>query len=226
MTDHREDLHRGQPVAEGGAPLARAKAAMIMLHGRGASAESILELADVLAQPDLACLAPQAAGHSWYPYPFTAPIERNEPWLTSALGVIDSLLEGLGEAGFAAGRVMLLGFSQGACLALEYAARHARRYAGVIGLSGGLIGPDGTPRDYPGSLARTPVFLGCSDVDPHIPLARVRETTEVLRRLGGDVTERIYPGMPHAINDDEIRFVRGLLATRVHELLGPGAAIT
>ncbi len=206
-----EDPHRGQRVAEGSAPLARAKAAMLLLHGRGADAADILALADVLAQPDVACLAPQAAGHTWYPYPFTAPLERNEPWLSSALGVIDGVLQRLGEAGFAPERVVLLGFSQGACLALEYAARHARRHGGVVGLSGGLIGPDGTPRDYAGSLAGTPVFLGCSDVDPHIPLARVRETTAVLRRLGGTVTERIYPGMGHTVNDDEIAFVRGLL---------------
>ena len=184
-----------------------------MLHGRGGSAEDMLALADVLAQPDLAYLAPQAAGHSWYPYPFTAPIERNEPWLSSALRVIDTLLERLGDAGFGSERVALLGFSQGACLALEYAARHARRYAGVIGLSGGLIGPEGTPRDYPGSLAGTPVFLGCSDVDPDIPLARVLDTTAVLRRLGAVVTERIYPGMGHLINEDEIRFVQSLLAS-------------
>jgi phospholipase/carboxylesterase len=218
MTAPREDSHRAQRVAERGASLARAKAAMIMVHGRGASAEDMLALADVLAQPDLACLAPQAAGHSWYPYPFTAPIERNEPWLSSALGVIDGLLNSLAEAGFPSERVVLLGFSQGACLGLEYAARHARRYGGVIGLSGGLIGPDGTPRDYPGSLAGTPVFLGCSDIDPHIPLARVRETTAVLRRLGAAVDERIYPGMGHLINEDEIRFVRGLLAALVTDL--------
>jgi predicted esterase len=207
---------------ERGAPLARAKAAMIMLHGRGGSAEDLLALADDLTQPDLACLAPQAAGNSWYPYPFTAPIERNEPWLSSALQAVDKLLERLGNAGFPAERVALLGFSQGACLALEYAARHARRYASVIGLSGGLIGPESTPRDYPGSLAGTPVFLGCSDIDPHIPLARVRETTAVLRRLGALVTERIYPGMGHLINEDEIRFVRGLLAALVREPSGPG----
>jgi len=212
----REDPHRAQRVAERGAPLARAKAAMIMLHGRGAGAEDMVALADVLAQPDLAYLAPQAAGHTWYPYPFTAPIERNEPWLSSALGVIDGLLSSLGEAGFPPERVVLLGFSQGACLGLEYAARHAHRYGGVVGLSGGLIGPDGTPRDYPGSLAGTPVFLGCSDIDPHIPLARVRETTAVLRRLGAAVDERIYTGMGHLINEDEIRFVRGLLAALVH----------
>jgi phospholipase/carboxylesterase len=223
MTAPREDPHRAQRVAEKGAPLARARAAMIMLHGRGSRADDMLALADLLAQPDLAYLAPQAAGHSWYPYPFTAPIERNEPWLSSALRLIDALMERLAEA-FWAERVALLGFSQGACLGLEYAARHARRYAGVIGLSGGLIGPEGTPRDYPGSLAGTPVFLGCSDVDPHIPLARVRETTAVLRRLGADVTERIYPGMGHLINEDEIGFVRGLLAALLRESPRPGPA--
>lgn len=222
----REDPHRAQPVAEAGVPLARARAAMIMLHGRGGSAEDLLALADVLAAPDLAYLAPQAAGHSWYPYPFTAPIERNEPWLSSALRVIDILLKRLGDVGFGSERVTLLGFSQGACLGLEYAARHARRYGGVIGLSGGLIGPDGLPRDYPGSLAGTPVFLGCSDVDPHIPLARVRETTAALRRLGGIVTERIYAGMGHLINEDEIGCVRGLLASLVEEPSRPGSPTT
>src|SRR5690606_29743553 len=179
MTDpaeqRREDPHWGQRVAESGAPLTRARAVMVMLHGRGASAEGMLALADGLAQPEVAYLAPQAAGHSWYPYPFTAPLERNEPWLSSALRTVDAVLGSVGEKGFAADRVVLLGFSQGACLALEYAARHARRYAGVIGLSGGRIGPDGAARDYPGSLAGTPVLLGCSDDDPHIPPARYRE---------------------------------------------------
>jgi phospholipase/carboxylesterase len=216
-----DDPHQAHRVVEQGTPPARAKAAMIMLHGRGASAESILALADVLGTPDVACLAPQAAGNSWYPYPFTAPIGRNEPWLSSALQVVERLLDRLGNSGFPSERVVLLGFSQGACLGLEYAARHVRRYAGVIGLSGGLIGPDGTPRDYPGSLAGTPVFLGCSDIDPHIPLARVRETTAVLRRLGAVVTERIYPGMGHLINEDEIRFVQRLLAALVKD--PPGA---
>src|SRR5690606_37059007 len=157
----REDPHRGHRVFERGVPLARARAALIMLHGRGGSAGDMPALAAALAQPDLACLAPEATGPSWYPYPFTASLERNEPWLSSALGVVDSLLERLGAAGFPPARVALLGFSQGACLALEYAARHARRYGGVIGLSGGLIGPEATPRGYPGSLAGTPVFLGC-----------------------------------------------------------------
>ena len=204
MTDPREGL----PRAQAGAPLQRAKAAMVMLHGRGASAENILSLADVLAQPDIAYLAPQAPGHAWYPQSFLAPIERNEPHLSRALESLGDLLARLAAFGFPAGKVILLGFSQGGCLATEFAARNARRYAGVIGLSAGLIGPPGTPRDYAGSLEGTPVFLGCSDVDPHIPLERVQESTRVLRALGGEVTERVYPGFGHAINDDEIAQVR------------------
>ena len=162
-----------------------------MVHGRGAEASDMVSLADILAQPDLAYLAPQAAGRSWYPHSFLAPIARNEPFLSSALQVLDTLLGRLGSEGLQPERVALLGFSQGACLALEYAARHARRYGAVIGLSGGLIGPEGTPRDYAGQLAGTPVFLGCSDADPHIPLDRVHETARVLEALGGTVTERI-----------------------------------
>jgi predicted esterase len=205
--------HAGQPIATAGTPLHRAKAAVVMVHGRGADAGGMLSLAKVFAQPDLAYLAPQAAGRSWYPLPFLAPIERNEPYLSSALGMLDALLDQLAGAGFAPERVVLLGFSQGACLALEYAARRARRYGGLTGLSGGLIGPEETPRDYAGDLCGTPVFLGHSDVDPHIPLARVHETARVLGQLGGVVAERIYPGMGHGINDDEVKNVRGLLAT-------------
>jgi predicted esterase len=213
----REDPHRSLRVEEKGATLACARAAIIMLHGRGGSAADMLALADALAQPHLAFLAPQAAGHSWYPYPFTAPIERNEPWLSSALRAIDGLLVSLGSAGLPPERVVLLGFSVGGGVGLVAGGRPARRVGGVRGLRGGLIGPEGTPRDYPGTLASTPVFLGCSDIDPHIPLARVRETTAVLRRLGADVTERIYPGMGHLINQDEIGFVRGLLEALVQE---------
>lgn len=215
MADANPDTgpHAGQPIATAGSPLHRAKAAVVMVHGRGADAEGMLSLAEVFAQRDVAYLAPQAAGRSWYPHSFLVPIERNEPYLSSALCVLDGLLDQLAGAGCAPERVVLLGFSQGACLALEYAARRARRYGGLIGLSGGLIGPDGTPRDYAGDLDGTPVFLGCSDVDPHIPLARVHETARVLSRLGGLVAERIYPGMGHGINDDEVKHVRGLLAT-------------
>jgi predicted esterase len=185
---------------------------MILLHGRGASAEGMLSLADALAQPDIAYLAPQAARGTWYPYSFLAPLADNEPWLSSALQVIADVLRSLAAEGFPPERVGLLGFSQGGCLALEFAARHARRYGAVVGLSAGLIGPEGTPRDYVGSLAGTPAFLGCSDIDPHIPLARVRESTRILRQLGAEVQEQIYPCMDHTINDDEIRRVRGLLA--------------
>jgi predicted esterase len=194
-----------------------------MLHGRGADASDMFKLAEVLAQPDLAYLAPQAAGRSWYPYSFLAPIVRNEPFLSSALDMIDRILAQLGSDGLPLDRIALLGFSQGACLALEYAARHARRYGALVGLSGGLIGPDGTPRDYSGQFAGTPVMLGCSDSDPHIPLRRVHETARVLRALDGKVTERIYPGMGHGINDDEIKQIRTLLARFITPATGQAA---
>jgi phospholipase/carboxylesterase len=199
-------------VAASGAPPARAKAAVVMLHGRGASAQDMLSLADAFAQPDIAYLAPQAPGSTWYPYSFLAPLAHNEPALSRSLATVGSALAILAGQGFGPERVVLIGFSQGGCLALEYAARNAGRYGGLAGLSAGLIGPPGTPRDYPGSLSGTPVFIGCSDSDAHIPLARVHESTQVLRRLGGDVTERIYPGMGHTINDDEVKQIRRMLA--------------
>lgn len=205
------DPHEGQPVRTAGVPLAEARAAMVMVHGRGASADNILDLVPLLRMDGVAFLAPQAAGGQWYPYGFMAPIERNEPGITSGLRAISRVLEQVAAAGVPTERALLLGFSQGACLATEFAARHARRYGGVACLSGGLIGPDGTPREYAGSLDGTPVFLGCSDVDAHIPEPRVRESAEVLRRLGGEVTMRIYPGMAHTINDDEITEVRRMI---------------
>jgi phospholipase/carboxylesterase len=211
-TDSKRGPHQGQPVLAAGEPLNRARAAMVMLHGRGATAESILTLAADLDQPGFAFLAPQAAGHTWYPNSFLAPIPSNEPGISSGMAAISDVLAKLGEAGVPAERVILLGFSQGACLSLEFVARHARHYGGVAGLSGGLIGPDGTPRDYSGSLAGTPVFLGCSDVDFHIPKERVHFTAAVLRRLGGSVTERLYPNMGHTVNQDEIDFIRGMMA--------------
>jgi predicted esterase len=209
--------HAGQPVVAAGRPPAEATAAAILVHGRGATAEDILTLVPELARPDLAYLAPQAAGFSWYPYGFMAPLEQNEPWLSSGLAVLGELLDQLASAGIGAERTMLLGFSQGACLVLEFAARAAgaagtvRRFGAVAGLSGGLIGPPGTPRDDAGSLDGTPVLVGCSDRDPHIPLPRVRETARVMAALGGEVSERIYPGMGHTINADEIERVRRLL---------------
>lgn len=209
------DPHRSQAVWTAGAPLDRAKAAMIMIHGRGATAESILSLAEALDQPGFTYLAPQAAGYTWYPNSFLAALPSNEPGLFSGLAVINSLFETLAEAGIPAERTMLLGFSQGACLSLEFTARNAQRYGGVAGLSGGLIGPDGTSRDYAGSLAGTPIFLGCSDIDPHIPQARVELSAEVLQKLGGAVTMRLYPGMGHLVNQDEIEFVQGMMQTLV-----------
>lgn len=198
-------------VLAAGSPLGQATAAMILVHGRGATAEDILSLGRELGRPDLAYLAPQAEGHSWYPYTFLAPMERNEPGLSNGLTLLGHLVERLGGEGIPPERTVLLGFSQGACLTLEYAARNARRFGGVAGLSGGLIGPPGTPRGYPGSFDGTPVFLGCSDRDPHIPLARVKESTEVLTRMGAAVTERIYPAMGHTVNEDELEGVRALI---------------
>ena len=205
-------IHQAQPVLHTGAPLDRAQAAMLLVHGRGASAHDILTLVPEFDRPGWAYLAPQAAAHTWYPLSFLSPIARNEPHLSSALARLDALLAQVVQAGIPAERVVLLGFSQGACLCAEYVARHARRYGGLVALSGGLIGPDGTPRDYPGSLDGTPVFLGCSDVDPHIPQARVLESADVFRRLGGQVTARLYPGLGHTVNQDEIDAVKAIMA--------------
>ncbi|CAN5211839.1 dienelactone hydrolase family protein [soil metagenome] len=203
--------HGGQPVLAAGAPLAGAKAAMIMVHGRGANAADILGLADAIGREDIACLAPEAAGHAWYPQRFIAPVAMNQPYLASALGVIGRLVAACGESGIPPERVALLGFSQGACLSVEFAARHPRRYGAVFALTGGLIGERIEAADYTGSLAGTPVFIGSGDADPHIPLARVRESTAILRGLGAEVTERIYPGLPHTVIPDEIAKVRRML---------------
>jgi phospholipase/carboxylesterase len=216
----RTGPHQGQPILVAGEqlegdPLEQTHVAMILLHGRGATAASMLELAAQWNQPDFTYLAPQAAGNSWYPYSFLAPLASNEPFLSSALTLMEDLLERIAQSGIPPERTMLCGFSQGACLALEFTARHARRYGGVVGLSGGLIGPDDTPRNYTGSLAGTPVFLGCSDSDPHIPLERVRLSDEVLRRLGGEVTMRLYRGMGHTINQDEMETVRQMMGSLV-----------
>jgi predicted esterase len=215
MPHTSQDPHAGQPVLTRGPRPADARLTMILVHGRGATAHDILTLADELDVDDIACLAPQAAGNTWYPYSFLAPIAQNEPGITSAMGVISALVGRLEADGVDARRVGLLGFSQGACLALEYAARHARRYAAIAGLSGGLIGPPGTPRNYSGAFGGTPVFLGCSDIDPHIPIQRVHETADVFRRMDARPDERIYPRMGHTVNADEIDAVRALLRAPV-----------
>ncbi len=183
---------------------------MILVHGRGATAEDIMTVGAELMHQGFAYLAPQAAGNAWYPNPFTAPFETNGPYLSSALGVLENLLAKV-EATIPAQRVILLGNSQGACLTLEFAARHARRYGGVVGFSGGLIGPPETPRDYPGDFAGTPVFLGCSDIDPYIPKERVLETAEVFKRMGARMSVRLYPGMGHMVNSDEIEAAREIV---------------
>jgi phospholipase/carboxylesterase len=198
-------------IAAAGPRLKDARAAVVLLHGRGGSADDILSLAGALRQNDLAYVAPQASGRTWYPQSFMATLARNEPYLSRSLATLAAVVNDLAGRGIASDRVALIGFSQGGCLALEFAARNPKRYAGVAGLSAGLIGPPGLIRDGPGSLAGTPVFLGCGDIDPHIPLDRVRVTTQVLTAMNAAVTERIYPGMGHTINQDEIAHVRRLL---------------
>lgn len=204
-------IHQNQPIHTAGKPLPTARAAMILLHGRGSTAHSILTLVPELAHPDFAYLAPQARHNTWYPYRFLAPLAQNEPYLSSALAAVADVVDSVTQAGIPADHLILLGFSQGACLALEFAARHARRYGGVAALSGGLIGPDDAPRDYAGSLALTPIFLGCSDHDDHIPEPRVHHSAEILRRLGAHVTSRIYPNLGHTINQDELDHVRHIM---------------
>lgn len=195
----------------GGAPLQAARAAAILLHGRGGTAEDILGLGAEFGLADIAYLAPQAANNTWYPHSFLAPLAQNEPHLSNALDAVNATFDHLARESFTPERIALIGFSQGGCLVLEYVARNARRYGAVAGLSAGLIGPPGPPRDDQGSLAGTPVFLGCSDVDGHVPLRRVHETHDLLEKMGAEVDKRIYRGMGHTINADEIAAVAALL---------------
>jgi predicted esterase len=207
--------HQGQPIYRAGKPLAQAQAAMILVHGRGATAPSILELAGVLHHAAFAYLAPQAAGNTWYPYSFLTPLAQNEPGLSSALQVVADVVAQVNAAGIPSEKIIVGGFSQGACLAAEFVARHAQRFGGVLVFSGGLIGPPNTPRTYAGDLAGTPVFIGCSNVDFHIPTERVHETAEVLARLGAIVDKQIYADMGHTIIQDELdralRIVAGVV---------------
>lgn len=204
------DPHAGQPVLSAGAPLG-ASPVVILLHGRGAGPEDILTLASALQRPGVTYLAPSAANRTWYPYSFLADIEKNEPYLSSALSMLSALVAGLEARGVRRDRIVLGGFSQGACLSSEFAVRHAGRYGGVLALSGGLIGPPGTTWRREGSFAGTPVFFGCSDVDAHIPKERVGESAEVFARMGADVTTRLYPGMGHLVNEDEIEAARRVI---------------
>lgn len=202
--------HKKQVVYEG-VPLASAKKAIILLHGRGASAASILSLKEYLKLDGFALLAPEATNHTWYPYSFMAPAEQNEPWLSSAIELIKGLVADCKAAGMAASSIHLLGFSQGACLTLEFAARTATRYGSVTAFTGGLIGEKINRANYTGNFKETPVFIGCSDRDMHVPVERVYASTNVLTEMGATVTEKIYPGMGHTINEDEINIVNKLL---------------
>jgi predicted esterase len=212
MTLRSSGPHEGQPVLHAGAPAERARSAMVLVHGRGDTAGGILQLAEVLPVRGMAYFAPQASGQTWYPNRFVAPIQTNEPWLSSALAGLGDLMSQIEAAGVPESRTVLLGFSQGACLALEFAVRNPRQYGALIGLSGGLIGPPGTTWPRAGSLDGTPVFLGCSDIDSHIPASRVHESADVLRAIGGRVTTVLYPGMDHTITREEIDEVTRLIA--------------
>ncbi len=222
--------HDGQPTVHLGTPLSEASVGVVLVHGRGDSARGILGSATEVDRPDAAWLAPQAAGGAWYPHSFLAPLDANEPGLSSGIRAVLRAVGQAEAAGIPRERVVLAGFSQGACLAAETAARTGGRWGGVAVLSGGLLGTGPGPADaahvsgmggsyaekafdYDGSLDGTPVFVGCSDVDPHIPLARVERTAEVLRHLGAEVDARIYPGMGHTVSRDEIDAVRALLDT-------------
>ena len=185
---------------------------MVMLHGRNAGPRNILELAELLPHSGFTFLAPAAAENTWYPYSFLAETERNEPWLSSALWVVGHLVGAIEAKGIPRRRIILLGFSQGACLASEYAVRNAGRLGAVIALSGGLIGPPGTHWDYPGDFAGCPVLLGCSDVDAHVPRERVHESALLFERMAAKVTERIYPGLGHQVNEEELMLARALMA--------------
>jgi phospholipase/carboxylesterase len=203
-------IHENQTLLQTGIPLTEAKAAMILLHGRGANNHDIMGLTEPLAHPDFAFLAPQAANNTWYPYRFIEPTSRNEPYLSSALQTITNILE-MTQKHVSLERTFLLGFSQGACLAIEFAARHGGKFGGVIAFSGGLIGDTLEIEKYK-NLEQTPVFMGCSDVDSHIPKARVEESAALLEKnLGANVTMRLYPNFGHAINEDELEAARVII---------------
>ena len=210
--------HQDRPLVTGGAPLSVAEAAAVLLHGRGATAEGIVALADEFYGHGLALVAPQAERNRWYPDSFLAPTERNEPWLSSGLEAVAEAFECVEDAGVPKDRTLVVGISQGACLAAEFLARTPARYGGAAILSGGLMGPDVDPTRYDGSLEDTPILVGCSDDDEYVPLDRVRETAAVFERLDGDVTERVYEGLGHGANDDELAWLAG----RVEALLSAG----
>lgn len=203
-------MHRKE-IVTAGKKLSEAKKALIMVHGRGASAENILGLAENLNVNDYALIAPQAANFTWYPYSFLAPPKQNEPWLSSALSLLKELAHDVQKAGIKNENIYFLGFSQGACLTLEFVTRNAQRWGGVAACTGGLIGDKMYPENYAGDFKNTPVFIGTSDPDPHIPVERVYESTKILKGMNASVTEKVYPNMGHTISEDEIRKVNELI---------------
>ena len=206
-------IHNPNNIRIAGKPLEEASKVMVMVHGRGGSARDILSLSNYIQDKDFAFIAPEAQNNTWYPYSFLRPTTENEPYLSSALEVMASLRARLqSDFNFKLPQIYWLGFSQGACLMLEFLARNAAEYGGVFGLSGGLIGPPETPRNYEGSFANTPVFLGCSDQDSHIPKERVLESENVFQQMGANVTAKLYPNFPHSINEDELKIVNLLIA--------------
>jgi phospholipase/carboxylesterase len=204
--------HQDQPLVTEGEPVGTATAAIVLVHGRGATARSIVDLGREVGQSGVASLAPQAAGSEWYPNSFLAPVERNEPGRTSGLEAVAGAVQRATDAGIPTDRVLVVGFSQGACLASEFVARNPTRYGGLAALSGGLIGEAIDPDAYEGDLAGTPAFFGCSDVDPHIPEERVHGTARIFEQLTAAVTKRLYPRMGHGVNQDEIDRVSGMVA--------------
>jgi predicted esterase len=206
------DPHAAGAVLQAGAALNAADLAMVLLHGRGGSAEDILELGSALHLQNVAYLAPQAAGHTWYPLSFLAPRNTNEPYLSSALAKVESVVQSLQEAGFGRERIVVGGFSQGACLATEFVASHPARYGGLVAFTGGLIGPPGSLQSSPnGELTGTPALLCSGDPDPHVPWTRVEESAAILSGMGATVTTKRYPGRPHTVTQEELELARNLL---------------
>ncbi|MGE5353408.1 MAG: alpha/beta hydrolase [Acidobacteriota bacterium] len=204
-------LLNSKNIVVAGKAVSEAKRALVMIHGRGADASDILSLSEYLDVKDFALLAPEAEGNTWYPYSFLAPQKQNEPGLSSALEILKNIIRDLSESGIQHEAVYLLGFSQGACLALEFAARNAKKYGGIIAFTGGLLGEKIHVENYQGDFMKTPVFIGTSDPDPHVPLERVNSTSEVFRKMNAEVTLKVYKNMGHTISQDEINSANSLI---------------
>ena len=205
-------MHKKQ-IFTGGKDISEAKKVLVMLHGRGAFAEDILSLAGYFRINDYALIAPQATNNTWYPLSFLAPPQQNEPWLSSAIDLLNDVVSDIDKKGIDSANIYFLGFSQGACLTLEFVTRNARKWGGVVAFTGGLIGDNIYPQNYHGDFAGTRIFIGSSDPDPHVPVERAHATTDILKRMLADVTEKVYPNMGHTISQDEIRNANELIFT-------------